>query len=133
VSTGTDAWNTPGWSAQQPVYLASADSSVVLPAGVHPVTVTGSYVGPKGGAQGTVRFTPKTQSIQVGTVEVILAPVRFEVRKGELLTASLTVVPQDVVWEVRESVGPVRESYAVTVPSTAVGPIDITELARVPA
>lgn len=127
----TEAWSIPGWTAQNPVYPTGSASSVALPAGAHPLVITGAWTGPKGGAEGTVRFIPRTNNIQVGTVEIVLAPVRFQVTKGVLIDASITVVPQAVVWEVHEAVGPVREVYAVSIPSTAVSPLDISVLARV--
>lgn len=133
MTTGFDAWNTPGWDVQSPVYISSTNPGVTLPDGVNPISITGSFVGPAGGAQGMVGFTPKVQHLWVGDVEVLLAPVHFEVRAGVLVEAVITAVPQVIIWTVREAVGALRRSYDVLLPADAdpETPIDLTALTRV--
>lgn len=133
MTSGFDAWNTPGWDVQNPVYLSSTSPAITLPDGVNPISITGTFVGPAGGAQGMVGFTPKVQHLWVGAVEVLLAPVRFEVRAGVLVAAVITAVPEDVIWTVREAVGPLRRSYDILLREDADPdiPIDITALERV--
>jgi hypothetical protein len=133
VSTGFDAWNTPGWDVQNPVYLTGSATTPELPAGVHAVKVTGTFLGPAGkGAYGQVRFIPSLLHHTIDGITVLLPPqVRGEVRNGELRDATLYAVPTDLVWTVVEAVGPARQRYDVLLPANAASEIALLDLERV--
>jgi hypothetical protein len=131
VTTGFDAWNTPGWTIQRPVYSASVGGDApVLPAGVTRCVITGTYLSASGqGYYGAVVFVPSIPRVLIGQTEVLLPLVRGEVRNGRL-DAAIYAVPQDVIWTVREAVGASREMYQVILPSgTALA--DLTSLVKV--
>lgn len=133
MSSGNDAWNIPGWTAQNPVYPANLleIDPPTLPLGVSKCVITGTYMAANGlpYSSGTVRFTPTVQRTLILGTEVLLPMVRAEVNKGRL-SADIYAIPQDVIWEVTESVGPTRLTYEVIVPLNTVT-ADLTTLERV--
>lgn len=132
MSTGFDAWNTPGWVVQHPVYPPSADVSPTLPMGVTKCIISGTYMSASGrGYYGTVTLSPSIPRVLIDQTEVLLQQVRVEVRNG-LLSATIYAVPQDVIWGVREAVGASRQSYSVILPRNTAA-ADLVELEHVPA
>lgn len=130
MSTGFDAWNTPGWTIQHPVYSVVLDEAPALPAGVTRCVITGTYLADNGKAYpGTVTLRPSIPRVLIADTQVLLRPVRGEVRNGSLI-AVIYAVPQDVIWSVHEAVGASRESYDVILPRNT-AEADLTELERV--
>jgi hypothetical protein len=125
-----DAYETPGWTVQNPVYAPSTYEfpSPALPAGVTRATITESFVSANGGMSGSVAFSPTIRRMTIDNVEVFLDPVRAEVRNGQLSVQILSM-PQDIVWEVHESIGPIRNSYKVVVPASLTS-AELSSLAR---
>jgi hypothetical protein len=132
VSTGFDAWNSPGWTIQHPVYSATVGGDVpALPAGVTPCTITCTYLSASGqGYYGAVTLAPSIPRVLIAQTEVLLPMVRGEVRAGQL-NALIYAVPQDVIWTVREAVGASRQVYGVILPRNTAA-ADLTSLVRVP-
>lgn len=130
MTTGFDAWNTPGWTIQHPVYVDTPDDAPELPMGVTRCVITGTYLSASGkGYPGTVTLRPSIPRVLIADTQVLLPPVRGEVHNGRL-DAAIYAVPQDVIWSVREAVGASRQVYDVILPrNTATA--DLTELERV--
>lgn len=125
-----DAWETPGWTAQNFAYPADPGSTApALPVGVIRTTVTGTYVDSVGGANGRVVFTPISGRMLIGTTEVIIPEVHAHVHNGTF-EAHLLNGPQDSVWRIREAVGPTRTHFTVVLPH-GVTDVDLSALARV--
>jgi hypothetical protein len=130
VSTGFDAWNTPGWTIQHPVYTTPPSNDPVLPMGVTRCVITGTYLSASGkGYVGAVTLRPSIPRVLIAQTEVLLSAVRGEVLNGRL-DATIYAVPQDVIWNVREAVGASREDYDVILPRNT-AEADLTELERV--
>ena len=130
MSTGFDAWNTPGWTIQHPVYTGTPSDTPSLPMGVTKCVITGTYMAANGkGYYGTVRLSPSIPRVLIAQTEVLLAPVFAEVKNG-LLSATIYAVPQDVIWAVREAVGASRQAYEVILPRNTAS-ADLTELEKV--
>lgn len=125
------AWDIPGWTSQNPTYPLSTPVPTPLPVGVRRVTLSESYVGAAGRAQGMVVMIPQTSRVVVADVEVLVQQVASAFTNGDLKIEVL-VPPVDIVWQVREAVGPQRLSYYVKVPSTAVDQ-QLSALTRVDA
>lgn len=124
------AWDVPGFTAQNPFYPLLVPVPPPLPTGVRRVTLSETYVGAKGRANGMVVLSPLTQRVTVADVEVILQPVRKLLRHGVLAIEILVPPVGTIVWEVREAVGPQRISYYVAVPADAVSQ-QLSDLTRV--
>jgi hypothetical protein len=77
---------------------------------------------------GSVAFSPTIRRMTIDNVEVFLDPVRAEVRNGHLSVQILSM-PLDVVWEVHESIGAIRNSYKVVVPAGLTS-AELSSLAR---
>lgn len=130
MTTGFDAWNTPGWTIQHPVYTVVPPDDPALPTGVTQCVITGTYVSATGKAYpGTVTLAPSIPRVLIATTQVLIPPVRGDVHNG-LLHAIIYAVPQDVIWSVREAVGPSRQSYDVILPRNT-AEADLTALERV--
>lgn len=131
MTTGFDAWNTPGWTVQHPVYASTPSGAPELPMGVTRCVITGTYLSASGrGYYGAVSLRPSIPRVLIAQTEVLLPPVRAEVRNGRLTDAVIYAVPQDVVWSVREAVGASRQAYDVILPRNTAG-ADLTELEKV--
>jgi hypothetical protein len=129
MSTGFDAWNTPGWTIQNPVYAPTL-ADPLPPVGVTRCLITGTYVSASGkGYYGSVILAPSIPRVLLDQTEVLLGPVRAEVRNGRF-EAVIYAVPQDVIWNVREAVGASRQAYDVIVPGNLAA-ADLTELEKV--
>lgn len=130
MSTGFDAWNTPGWTIQHPVYTDTPSNEPTLPMGVTKCVITGTYLSASGkGYYGTVRLLPSIPRLLIAQTEVLIPPVRAEVHNGRL-SMTIYAVPQDVIWTVHEAVGASRESYDVILPRNTAA-ADLTELEKV--
>ena len=132
MSTGFDAWNTPGWTIQDPVYVEPVDDlePPTLPMGVTPAQIQGTYMSASGKPYyGAVSFVPTVATVKVVDTHVVLPSVRAEVKNGRL-SATIYAVPFDVIWDIREAVGPSRVAYEVILPRNAAGG-DITTLEKV--
>jgi len=130
VSTGFDAWNSPGWTIQHPVYTNSPDDDPELPMGVTKCVITGTYLSASGkGYTGTVTLRPSIPRVLIADTQVLLPFVRGDVRNGRLDVA-IYAVPQDVIWGVSEAVGASRQAYDVILPGNT-AEADLTELERV--
>jgi len=130
MSTGFDAWNTPGWTIQHPVYTNPPSNDPTLPMGVTRCVITGTYLSDSGkGYPGTVTLRPSIPRVLIADTQVLLKPVRGEVHNGRL-DAAIYAVPQDVIWSVSEAVGASRQHYDVILPRNT-AEADLTELERV--
>lgn len=130
MSTGFDAWNTPGWTIQHPVYSSTPDGAPEMPMGVTRCVITGTYLSASGkGYYGTVSLAPTIPRLLIADTQVLLKPVRAEVHNGRL-SATIYAVPQDVIWGVREAVGASRQAYQVILPRNT-AEADLTELEKV--
>jgi hypothetical protein len=114
------AWDIPGWTSQNPSYPPIIPVTTPLPVGVRRVTLSESYVGAAGAANGIVVMTPQTTRVEVDDVEVLVQQVRSQLKNGKLKIEILVPPTDAIVWQVREAIGPERLSYYVTVPPTAV-------------
>lgn len=126
-----DAWNLPGWTAQQPFPADTPTPAVTLPPNFVEVTVTAKYVDDQGKALNgsMVRFTPSVQRLADGDTVVWLNEVHERVEKG-LLT--VTLLATDVVpfsWHVKECF-PGGEEYDVLVPAASTSPVSLFALPR---
>ncbi len=131
MSTGFDAWNSPGWTIQHPVYTNPPLDVPELPMGVTRCVITGTYLSASGkGYYGTVTLRPSIPRILIADTQVLIPPMRAEVRNGRLVDAILYAVPQDVIWSVREAVGASRQAYDVILPRNT-AEADLTELEKV--
>jgi hypothetical protein len=129
-TTGFDAWNTPGWSSQDPDYPDTLSGDPGMPMGVTKCVITGTYMSASGkGYYGSVALSPSIPRVLIEQTQVLLAAVRGEVTNGRL-QATIYAVPQDVIWEVREAVGASRHIYDVILPRNTYG-ADLTELEKV--
>lgn len=130
MTSGFDAWNTPGWTIQHPVYLDTPSDDPDLPMGVTPCVINATYLSASGkGYYGAVTLSPSIPRVLIADTQVLLPPVRGEVRNGRL-AATIYAVPQDVIWGVREAVGASRQAYDVILPRNT-AQADLTELERV--
>lgn len=130
MSTGFDAWNTPGWTIQHPVYTTLPDGAPTMPMGVTRCVITGAYLSATGrGYYGSVSLSPSIPRVLIAETQVLLPPAREEVRNGRLEIV-VYAIPQDVIWSVHESVGASRQIYDVILPRNTAA-ADLTELERV--
>jgi pyruvate/2-oxoglutarate dehydrogenase complex dihydrolipoamide dehydrogenase (E3) component len=130
-----DAWNYPGWTAQQPFPTEPIPPVVTLPPNFTEVTVTARYVDDRGKALNgsMVRFTPSVQRVADGDTVVWLRKVEERIEKGiltvKLLATDVSGVIPGFHWHVHECF-PGGEEYDILVPAASESPISLFALPR---
>jgi len=100
-----DAWETPGWTAQNMAYPPLDTDDFVPPEGIELVTVTGDYSSYRSRAPwGRVSFTPSVKTVTVGDTQVALYPVTKTLNNGKFETK--LVKTEGWKYHVRQRVGP---------------------------
>lgn len=101
-----DAWETPGWTAQNFAYPPSdLDDGVDLPVDIDRVTLTGKFLDGRGDpAEGWLYISMPTALEHTPTkTKIMPVSLRAEVKKGAVsvevpATDALTVVPEIADW-----------------------------------
>jgi len=130
-----DAWETPGWTAQNFAYPPSDEIVLNAPEGLRNVEITGTFFDQHARpAWGVFTFTPSIRSVQVGDATVVLQPFRVQLSHGRLDKVNIlapgvdaVVDPEEWTWAIRQRVGTSIREYAVAVPLTG-DTIDVKDL-----
>jgi hypothetical protein len=130
-----DAWETPGWTAQNMAYPPADGSQTGLPVGLFKLPLIGTFRDQNGKTLwGKVQLTPSVHEVVCGGVVITLEPFTVEFINGSLTdvsvlapTADSNAVPSSWEWSVRQSVGRSRDTYSITVPYPD-NPVDVTQI-----
>lgn len=114
LSTGQydDAWQTEGWTAQNPVY-PNHDTGPTPADGITYVKVTGSFFTGEGKPlYGQFRFVPKTREYVYGTSHFLFRTHKAYAKRGGLeVTLPVASYGPPTVYRVHQRVGPVKREY----------------------
>lgn len=116
-----DAWETPGWTAQNFNYPDPAPT-FTAPTGLKNVKVKGSFFDHKARPLwGKFTFQPSVRSVRVGGSTVVLTSFSTDLKNGQLDVNILSpdnVVTSPPAWsyKVRQRVGPVSSVFEIQVP-----------------
>lgn len=130
-----DAWNIPGWTAQQPFPADPAAGGITLPPNFTAVTVEARYVDAKGKPLNgsMIRFTPSVARVTDGDTVVWLKKTEKRIEKGlmtiDLLATDVPGVNPGFSWHVKECF-PGGEEYDVLVPAATTSPVSLFTLPR---
>lgn len=125
LSGYNDAYETPGWTAQNMAYPPAASPTLALPDGVFKLPLTGTFMDQAGKPMwGQIRAFPSVKEVVVGGVIIPLEPVQREFVRGQVPVDVGLLSPSDVSdanpsswdWTIHQSVGASRSEYTITVP-----------------
>lgn len=118
-----DAWETPGWTAQNLNYPPSDEETITVPEGLKAVSVTGQFFDQRGRPMwGVLTFTPNVRRVRVNNVTVLLREFKTQLRNGHLDNVSVLSPDVDAAfppawnWHIRQRIGPVTTEYDLPVP-----------------
>lgn len=135
-----DAWETPGWTAQNFAYPPSDEVMVSPPEGLRNVAVAGTFFDQRARPMwGVFTFTPSIRLLKVGNAMVNLQPFRVQLRHGQLKDVNIlapktgvTVTPATWTYAIQQRVGPSIKEYSVPVSVTTADLIETRDLQTFP-
>lgn len=138
-----NAYDTPGWTAQNqayPSFITSGVTTPTLPDGLVSLPLTGNFCDQNGKPLwGMVRIFPSVPAVVVNGTVVALTPFPVQFVNGTLINTNGTPVsvvapvdgagciPSSWNYTIHQRVGPAKTEYTITVPYPDT-PVDVTAI-----